>query len=243
MENDKSFCLPLMSIDEERNQLWSCFATATFAYVRDSFFLVSPAHALIEMNQKPVYIAIDEPVTLSGHGVIKNEAMDIAAIKLSNSTIDKIKDLVLFVTPELVHNYPPGKSEQRSEVLGFPSNRNTMKTRMHRIGKSAFRYTANDISERFFPDDEYIKELHFALEYDEKNLLDDDLNSTQPRKMHGVSGGLISELFWNDMHVSGRIQGILLGSKKAKKALIGLRYEYILAWIEENFSAFPEAPH
>lgn len=38
-------------------------------------------------------------------------------------------------------------------------------------------------------------------------------------------------------------QGILLGSKKAKKALIGLRYEYILAWIEENFHAFPEAPH
>lgn len=243
MENDKIYCLPLMSIDEERNQLWFCFATATFAYVRDSFFLVSPAHALVQMKQKPVYIAIDEPITLSGHGVIKNEAMDIAAIKMSDSTIDKIKDIVLFVTPELVHNYPLGKSEQRSEVLGFPSNRNTMKTRMHRIGKSLFRYTANDISERFFPDDEYMKEVYFALEYDEKNLLDEALNRTQPRKLHGVSGGIISELSWNDEYVSSRIQGILLGSKKAKKALIGLRYEYILVWIEENFGLFPEAPH
>lgn len=243
MENNKSFCLPLMSMDEERNQLWSCFASATFAYVRDSFFLVSPAHALVEMNQKPVYVAMDEPITLAGHRVIKNEAMDIAAIKLSNATVDKIKNVVLFVTPEFVFNHPPGKSHQRSEVLGFPSNRNTMKTRMHRIGKSALRYTANDISESFFPDDEYMREIHFALEYDEKNLLDDDLNSTQPRKMYGVSGGLISELFWNDEHISARIQGILLGSKKAKKALIGLRYEYILAWIEENFDAFPEAPH
>lgn len=243
MESEKSFCLPLMSIDEERNQLWSCFATATFAYVRDSFFLVSPAHAFVRVNQKPVYVAIDEPITLAGHEVIKNEAMDIAAIKLSNSTIDKIKDLVLFVTPEFVYNYPPGKSEQRSEVLGFPSSRNTMKTRKHRIGKKGLRYTANDISESFFPDDKYRKELHFALEYDEKKLLDDDLNSTQPREMIGVSGGLISELFWNDAHISGRIQGVLLGSKKAKKALIGLRYEYILAWIEEHFDAFPEAPH
>ncbi len=244
MENDKIFCLPMMSVDEERKKVWFCFATATFAYVRDSFFLVSPAHAFEGMNEKtPVYIAIDEPITLAGHGIKTNKEMDIAAIKLGNSTVNKIEDIVLFVTPELVQNYPSRESMQRSMVLGFPSNRNTMKVRKRGIGKSMLAYTANDISGSFFPDKEYKEEFHFALEYEEKKLLDGDLKKTQPRNMHGVSGGLISELLFEDVYISGSIQGILLGSKKEKKALVGLRYEYILAWIDENFDSFPEAPH
>ena len=64
MNEPKTLCLPLMSLDEEKNQLPCCFATATFAYVGDSFFLVSAAHSILEMNGQPVYIALD-PVSIS----------------------------------------------------------------------------------------------------------------------------------------------------------------------------------
>ena len=250
----KNLCLPLMSVDEIRNQLWYCFATATIANSGESFFLVSAAHSFVGMNEKPIYICMhSESVSLANHAVIKNEDTDIAAIKLGVETIDLLAEEIYFVNSlflnvsvrtQDVREFVLSKfsSDYRTMVSGFPWNRNRMRTRYHAIGKEGLNVEAPDISDRIFGDDRYRKYIEIALCYDEKNCRDDNERRISPRKLQGMSGGPISEQFRTGNLALLRMQGILLRRDPAKRALFGVRYRYILDWVAANVRRFPEPP-
>ena len=239
----KTFCLPLVTEDEIRKPFWCCFATATFAFVGESFFLVSAAHSIQHMNEKPILLPHDPaPINLANHGFVKDERADVAAAKLNLGVIDQLGDRVIFVTPELVNTNAPAQSDRISTVRGFPSSRNKMKTRFHRIGERGLNFNTFDISDSFFPDEEYDSKVHFALAYPKRGILDDNFKKTSRPEMFGASGGPITETFFFGKIQIFRIQGILLARKLKKRALVGLRYEYIMEWIKDNLGRFPEPP-
>ena len=248
----KNLCVPLATIDERRNQLWHTFATATIAKLEDTFFLVSAAHSFVGANGKPVYIFFGRaPISLANYVVLKNEELDIAAIKLSRTIIDKLDDRALFVTSAHLNINLPVEgireleaiaflSERRTIVSGYPWNRNTMKTRMHTIGTNGLNITATDISHSLLEDDQYNEFMHIALYYDEKNCFDDNRRKLSPRNLQGTSGGPITERFFHGNRGFFRIRGIFQRRDKARRVLFGLRYEVILAWLEMYDQRFPQ---
>ncbi|MDE0000427.1 MAG: hypothetical protein OXQ89_22000 [Rhodospirillaceae bacterium] len=252
-ENEpKNLCVPLATQDERRNQLWHTFATATIAKSEGAFFLISAAHSFADKGGKPAYIFFGrEPISLANCVVLKNDEIDIAAIKLSGSIVDKLDDNVLFVTSAHLNINTPIEgvreleaiqfpSDSRSIVSGYPWNRNTMKTRMHNIGTNGLNITAIDISPSFLGDDNYNELIHIALCYNEKECFDDSGKKISPRNLQGTSGGPITERTSHGRRGFFRIRGIFQRRDKARRALLGLRYEVILAWLSMYGQRFPQ---
>lgn len=227
---------PLLTIDEERNQLPHVFATATFATVRDRFFLVTPEHALREKSGKPVWLSIDPaPLNMAGKRVVKTRAADIAAIELSIPEVDAVAQVANFITRGLLAS---SSSEVRCEVQGYPWKRNRMEVRQRAIDRRILPLQSIDVSPRYFPDDLYNEHVNFALEYDEKNLRDSNGAKLDPRQLAGMSGGIVQSLCVNGGIIAWLPKGIFLAQDNAKKALVGLRYSFILDWLECNLSDF-----
>ena len=153
----KNLCMPLLSLDETRNQLWICFATATFTNVGDSFFLVTPAHSFDGLHGKPLYIPVSpEPISLENHVFLSDQKMDVAAIKLGNEIIDRLAEEIIFLTSEILDNFILSQIirefsmgdfwwDHTTVVSGFPSNRNKLKTRNHRVGTHGLNIETFDI--------------------------------------------------------------------------------------------------
>jgi hypothetical protein len=121
----KGFTLPLMTVDEERNQLPECFCSATFTCVNDKFYMVTAAHALITMDEKPIYIATSNcpPISLKGHITARNNTIDLAVTRISDAIVSKVFEECLFVTSELVHNPYPEDRDHICEIIGYPANK------------------------------------------------------------------------------------------------------------------------
>lgn len=236
--NDKKlFSHPLITIDEERNQLPHTFATATFAGVYDRFFMVTPAHALESKNGKPVYLSIDtEPFSLAGKAVYKQSEADIAVTELLNTEIDRVFKSTIFVTKDLLL---PEDKKHLTLLEGYPANRNKMKSRRKKIQKSIHLIMLDEPHEEYFPDENYYQPCHFAYKYNEKKLFDENSKRVSPRQLAGMSGGMFKKILEDDGIVIP--EGIFLAQDKGKHALIGLNYNFILDWIEANLSRFEKA--
>ena len=250
MNKPKNLCLPLMSRDVVRNQLFSCFATATIANIGDSFFLVSAAHSFVGLNRNPLYIHKHlTPINLQNHAIVTNKETDIGATKLGVEIVDQLADEVYFVNSTLldvvlsaqdVREFAASKlsCNYSTMVSGFPWNRNKMKTRDDAIGEEGLNIEASDISDRVFGDDRCRKFVEVALYYDEKNGHDDNGCRIPPRKLSGMSGGPITEQFRTENGEFLRMQGIFLRHDRTNQTLFGVRYRYILKWLAANAGRF-----
>ncbi|OEE62773.1 hypothetical protein A1OK_19490 [Enterovibrio norvegicus FF-454] len=234
----KVYSHPLISIDEERNQLPHAFATATIACVQGRFFLVTPAHALEPMAGKPVYLSVDPTsFSLAGKKIIKTSDVDIAAVELTDAEIDQVFQTAVIVTSEMVVAARELKKQENSiPVLeGYPANRNKMKIRNKLLTRNMVQITFASVAGDYFPDERYSEPMHFAYEYNEKNLLDEEFNKTKPRQLAGMSGGMFKVV--NELGLELPL-GIFLAQDKGKPALIGLDYDFILKWLEFNIDQF-----
>ena len=249
MNAPKPLCLPLMSLDESRNQLWQSFATATFACLDDSVFLVSVAHAFDGMHEKPVYIPVGSRlVSLAGHAVLRSNEIDVAAMKLSSEITDQLREKVVFVTSELVETAGPPQGVLMVSARGFPANRNKMKTRQQKMDQNGLILNTIDVSASYFRDDPRDGALRIALEYDPKECVDGDGKKVSRRNLQGLSGGPMLEHFRigdvadiRDLS-SFRMQGIVQEWDRARRALVGLRYRWVLEWIGAQVRHFEEGP-
>lgn len=252
---EKNLCVPLMSVDESRNQLWRGFATATIAKVERSYYLVSAKHAFVGVGKNPIMIFFGgESIDLSRYCFVKGENSDIAAIKLSDQIVSKLNNGVFFVTSELVNLFIPKQRIRElkqivhahyfnSIVSGYPSNRNILKTRMHKIGKNGLNVTTVDISDSIFGDCKINRFMYIALDYDEKKCVDDTGKPISPRSLRGMSGGPITEYLGGEDRGFFQPQGMFLRRDRGRRALIGLRYEFILEWLAVNRRHFPDPPN
>ena len=249
MNAPKPLCLPLMSLDESRNQLWQSFATATFACLDDSVFLVSVAHAFDGMHEKPVYIPVGSRlVSLAGHAVLRSNEIDVAAIKLSAEIADQLREKVVFVTSELVEASDPPQGVLMVSARGFPANRNKMKTRQYKMDQNGLILSTTDVSASYFQDAPRDGTLRIALEYDPKECVGGDGKKVPRRNLQGLSGGPILEHFRigdladiRDLS-SCRMQGIVQEWDQARRALVGLRYRWVLEWIGAQARHFEGRP-
>lgn len=223
------YSYPLVTIDEDRNQLPTAFATATFATVRDRFFIVTPEHALKDKNNKPVLLNIDgKLVSLAQKKVHKAAKFDLAVIELSNDEIDMFLPHTVFITKELLSYI----DESFLCVLeGYPAHKNKQETKLKPIDNNISHIWLYNKQENYFPDEQYNEQVNFAYVYDEKKLFDEALNKTQPRKLSGMSGGMFKLIH---PEIGALPYGIFLARNKRKKALIGLKYKFIIDWIEYN---------
>ena len=254
MNKLKNLCVPLMSRDVMRNQLFGCFATATIANVDDSFFLVSAAHSFVGLNTNPLYIHKHlAPINLANHVIVTNENTDIAATKLGVEITDQLAEEIYFVNSTLldavlraqdVREFTATKlsSDHSTMVSGFPWNRNRVKTRHDAIGEEGLNIEAFDISDKIFGDNRSRKIVEVALYYDEKNGHDDNGCRIHPRKLEGMSGGPITEQFRTNNAGFLRMQGIFLRHDRTNRALFGVRYSYILKWLAANAWRFSGSP-
>jgi hypothetical protein len=230
--DSKIYSHPLLSIDEERNQLPHSFATATIASMNDEFYLITPAHALNSMGGKPVYLSVDPtPISLASKKVIKSTPADIAVVKLTNSEIDQIFETSVIITEEMV-NLAYESIEYGSVFLeGYPANKNKQKIRKKKITRSLVQINFSSLVDDYFPDDTYVKDVHFAYGYNEKELYDNTGTKVNPRQLAGMSGGLFKAV---SLGGNALPLGIFLAQDKGKFALIGLDYRFIFKWLKAN---------
>ena len=249
MNAPKTLCLPLMSLDESGNQLWQSFATATFARLDDSVFLVSVAHVFDGMNGKPVYIRVGSRlVSLANHPVLRDHKIEVAAIKPSAEIAGQLAERVAFVTSELVETAGPPESVLMVSARGFPANRNKMKTRQHKMDQNGLILHTLDVSDTYFQDDPGNGDPRIALEYDPKECVDGAGKKVSRRNLQGLSGGPILEHFRigdladiRDLS-SFRMQGIVRERDRTRRALVGLRYRWVLEWFGARARHFKERP-
>lgn len=212
---NKHFYAPLFTKDELHNQPITSFSTATFVNIDSDFFLVTPAHALYELNGLPAMLGLSSFHNLGDLAATTDkEFADLAAIKLSDEIVMKIADEVFFVTEDLVNR----RSDKPAfyEISGLPANKNRQKTASQKmIRPHVLNITSTkNISDTFFPHKEYPEIIHFALEYDKKKLLDNSGNNTNEYGLSGVSGGIVVEYF---DPLDFRTAGIFLARKNKKK--------------------------
>ena len=94
-----------------------------------------------------------------------------------------------------------------------------------------------DVSDSYFQDAPCTGHLRIALAYNPKECVNDDDRNIPRRNLQGLSGGPILE------HVrigdlaevsdlsSFRVQGIVKEQNRARRAIVGLRYRWVLEWI------------
>ena len=112
-----------------------------------------------------------------------------------------------------------------------------MKTRKHKIEKNLLNIVFYDKPKNYFPDKGYNEIIHFVYSYDEKMLSDGISEKMQPRDLSGMSGGMFKRVYANGFELP---LGIFLAQNKRKKALVGLDYSFVLAWLEASFNEFDE---
>ena len=198
---------------------------------------------------KPVCIRVGSRlISLANHPVLRDHKIDVAAIKLSAEIAGQLAERVMFVTSGLVETASPPQGVLMVSARGVPSNRNKMKSRQHKMDQNGLILHTVDVSDSYFQDDPGNADPRIALEYDPKECVDGDGKKVSRRNLQGLSGGPILEHFRigdladiRDLS-SFRMQGIVQERDRTRRALVGLRYRWVLEWIGAQARHFEERP-
>ena len=91
--------------------------------------------------------------------------------------------------PHMLNTIGSEQGVRISTVQGFPYSRNKMKTREQKIRTHGLQFNTVDISDTFFPDAQYNKDMHIALECNKREVRDNNGGKISLPNMQGMSGG------------------------------------------------------
>lgn len=236
MEN-KQYPHPLVTVDEDRNQLPGVFATATFAAVDDRFFIVTPRHALISLGGKPAQVFLGRRVLdLAKKRFVTASGLDLAVSELSPTEVDEVFQYALFVTEDTLG--AQDHEHVQCVLQGFPANRNKMKIRQKPFIRNVHQIFCVDKTNDYDPSDRLFCATRIALDYDERKLTDNSGEAVNKRQLAGMSGGIVMQVGSARGVLGGLPYGILLSQDKVGRALVCLRYSIVLRCIKENIHRF-----
>ncbi len=195
--------------------------------------MISPAHAFNPKNGKPAFLSVDpSPINLGSRKIVKTDRIDISALKLTGEEVDQIFETSVIITEEMVDKAYNLLDQSVVVLEGYPANKNKQKIRTKKITRNLFQISFNSLVENYFPDDVYIEGVHFAYEYNEKELFDDNGQKiNKARQLAGMSGGLFKAVINENLSLP---LGIFLAQDKGKPALVGLDYRVIFQWLKVN---------
>ncbi|WP_323143622.1 hypothetical protein [Massilia phyllosphaerae] len=233
---------------------WDPIGSGTLVFYEGWLYIVSAAHVFEDLARGEVFLAAADkifslkrvPALLSStEAFAKSRAadpVDLGVMWVSEDILDQINGKVKIITRDSIEDEKKAQHIIAYQAVGYPVSKNRKQAEKAAAKNALFTpelalVSGANVTERLKRAAKYSPILHIAMDFTKVGNVDDDMMPADIPVPYGMSGGLLQGCFDYLPHSNGRYptcaSAILIEHIKAVDALIGVRFSFVYAWLDQ----------